>query len=156
MPCTSYSKEAYTMADSPFQSCIDKQNKLKQEFQACTSADALYQKIIDLGRLQRRLNPQEMVDENLVPGCQSRMYLVAQNIDGKAHFQTESDALISAGLGQLLVRIYDDESPETILKCPPSCLEELGIPSSLTPGRANGLYSLYHRMKQHAIRWLIH
>ena len=69
-------------------------------------------------------------------------------------FRAESDALISAGLAVLLVRVYDGETPETMLKCPPTYLEELGIPGSLSPGRAVGLVSLHRRMQQEAVRLL--
>ena len=76
------------------------------------------------------------------------MYLYTNSSEGKIVFQGSSDALISQGLAALLIRIYSGESPETILKCPPNFLEELGIPASLSPNRANGLYSLHLRMKQ--------
>ncbi len=141
--------------DDLYRSCLEKQAEMKKKLSSCSSKELLYQAIIDLGRTQTILSDKYKIDENLVPGCQSRMYLVAELKDGKACFMTEADALISAGLGQLLIHIYDKEVPEVVLGCPPIYIQELGIPSSLTPGRANGLASLYHRMKQHALRWIV-
>lgn len=83
------------------------------------------------------------------------MYLHSFLRDGKVFFEGESDALISSGLAAILIRTYNGESPETILKCPPDFLEDLGISASLTPNRANGLYSIHLRMKQDALKWLM-
>ena len=91
-----------------------------------------------------------------VKGCQSTMYLYSQLIDGKVHFQSHTDALISAGLAALLLSVYNDESPHTILACPPRFLEEIGIGGILSPGRSNGLASLFQRMKQDALNFLIY
>ena len=83
------------------------------------------------------------------------MHLLTSKEEGKLYFQAESDALISKGLAALLIAVYSGESPEAILKCPPSYLEEIGITASLTPNRANGLYSIHLRMKQEALKALI-
>ena len=80
------------------------------------------------------------------------MFLITSINGDKMRFQADSDALISAGLAHLLIMVYDNESPETVLKCPPSFLDNLKIPSSLSPSRANGLYSLHLRMKQEALQ----
>lgn len=134
------------------QSCLDKQASIKELFKDCKTPEAKYQKIIELGRKQPRLNSKDKVESNLVKGCQSQMYLCTTLCGDKVIFNTESDALISSGLATLLCKVYSDETPETILKCPPTYLEELGISESLSPNRANGLYSLHLRMKQDALR----
>ncbi len=138
-----------------FESCLDKQRLIKELFSTCSSEEARYQKIIELGRQQSSLSELEKIPANLVKGCQSQMYLCSQYESGHVLFRAEADALISAGLAALLVQVYSGESPETILKCPPSYLDELGISASLTPSRANGLYSLHLRMKQDALKWLM-
>lgn len=140
-----------------YKSCLEKQNQVKDIFLSCSSEEAKYEKIIELGRKQKPLPSIHKTPENLVKGCQSQMYLhSAWSKDGKKIlFETESDALISAGLASLLTRVYSDEEPEAILKCPPNYLEELGISASLTPNRANGLYSLHLRMKQEALKLLV-
>ncbi len=138
-----------------FESCRQKQEEVKKLFDGLISIEAKYEKIIEIGREQCRLNEKYKTDQYLVRGCQSRMYLVSHYVQGKVYFESESDAIISAGLCTLLIRVYSGEDPETILKCAPTYLEELSIPQTLTPGRANGLASIYLRMKQDALAYLI-
>ena len=138
-----------------FDSCLKKQRQLKEMFLACPSVEAKYEKIIELGREQIALTPAAKIPENIVAGCQSQMYLHAYWSGDKIIFESESDALISAGLAALLVNVYSGETAETILKCPPTYLDEIGINASLTPNRASGLYSLHLRMKQEALKMLV-
>jgi cysteine desulfuration protein SufE len=135
-----------------FESCLQKQEEIKKFFSSCTSQESKYAKIIELGRKGQKLAPEYITPKNLVKGCQSQVYLYTYWENGKIWFQAGADALISAGLAALLVNVYNGEDLETILKCAPSYLEELGIGSSLTPNRANGLYSIHLRMKQDAIQ----
>ncbi|MBA3721343.1 MAG: SufE family protein [Parachlamydiaceae bacterium] len=138
-----------------FESCLEKQNIVKQIFNACPTEEAKYQKIIDWGRELPKLKPIDKVPTNIVKGCQSTMYLHSFWTNDTIIFEVESDALISAGLAAILIKVYSGETPETILKCPPTFLEELGISASLTPNRANGLYSIHLRMKQDALKLLM-
>ena len=135
--------------------CLKRQELVKQDFAKCTSEEEKYQKIIALGRAMTPLASTAKTAENVVKGCQSTMYLLSTYRDGKVFFEAESDALISSGLASLLIQVYSGEPPETILKCPPNYLEEIGITASLTPNRANGLYSIHLRMKQDALRFLM-
>ena len=134
--------------------CLDKQKEIKAIFLACSSEDAKYQKIIEFGRALPRLDEKFKILENIVKGCQSTMYLRTFKKDGRVYFEGESDALISSGLAAILIKVYNGQSAEAILKCPPEYLEELGISASLTPSRANGLYSIHLRMKQEALKAL--
>lgn len=138
-----------------FDSCLAKQKQIKELFLSCPTAEDKYEKIIELGRKQQPIGEKFKTTENLVQGCQSQMYLHSYLSGKKMIFEAESDALISAGLAALLTQVYSDEEPETILKCQPTYLEELGIPTSLSPSRANGLYSLHLRMKQEALKTLL-
>jgi cysteine desulfuration protein SufE len=138
---------------SMFESCLAKQKAIIELFAKCLTVESRYQQIIDLGKTQISLDATIKTPENLVQGCQSKMYLHSSFTGGKVLFQTESDAIISAGLGILLTRVYSGEAPDVILKCPPAYIDELGILASLTPGRANGLGSIYLRMKQDALKY---
>ena len=138
-----------------FESCLAKQAEVIRLFSECKTEEAKYQKIIDLGRTSSKLPLAFKTPENVVKGCQSTMYLHTTYSNGIVTFEAQSDALISSGLAAILVIVYSGESPETILKCPPSYLEELGISASLTPSRANGLYSVHLRMKQEALKCLM-
>lgn len=141
--------------ENMFESCLSKQNQMKALFHQCPSEDAKYQKIIELGRQQPPLEARHKTSENIVKGCQSVMYLHSFLKDGATYFEAESEALISLGLAAILIQVYNGESPEVVLKCPPTYLEELGISASLTPNRANGLYSVHLKMKQDALKLLI-
>lgn len=138
-----------------FDSCQGKQQQVKFLFRECVTSEQKYEKIIELGRQLATYPSEFKTPEHLVKGCQSTMYIRAQLMNGKMHFQAYSEALISAGLIALLLSIYNDEPPEVILTYPPQFLEELGINSSLSPGRANGLASLLQRMKKEALDFLM-
>jgi len=133
----------------------NKIENLKIHFSSLPSREILYQKIMEWGKKLPSFKPEWKSEENLVAGCQSLMYLYSSYKNGNVHFYASSDAFISTGLAALLIEIYSGEPPDTILITPPTFLEELGIPSALTPGRANGLASLYLKMKQEAIRYLV-
>lgn len=133
-----------------------KNNKvIESDFAGCSLPEMIYQKIIEWGKKLPPFNPEWKNEENLVSGCQSLMYLHAETQEGKIYFYAASDALISAGLAALLIEAYNGETPETVLTSPPLFLDSIGIPASLTPGRANGLASLYLKMKQEALKFLI-
>lgn len=138
-----------------FEGCLKKQKKILALFDQCPTAESRYQKIIELGRELAPLDPEAKIPENLVPGCQSTMYLRSYLKDDRVIFEAESDALISAGLAAILIEVYSGETAETILKCYPDYLDTLGIRASLTPNRANGLSNIYLRMKQDALKLLI-
>lgn len=138
-----------------FQSCLTKQQRVKEIFVNCTTTQMKYEKIIELGRSLPPYPAAYKTVDRLVKGCQSQMFLFTSFSEGKILFQPYSEALISAGLAALLLAVYNDEPPEVILSCPPDFLEELGIHGSLSPSRSNGLSSLFLRMKQEALNFLV-
>ncbi|NGX26189.1 MAG: Sulfur acceptor protein CsdE [Chlamydiae bacterium] len=129
---------------------------VKNLFKDCFSQEDLYQKIIALGRNLPPLDQKYKIPENIVKGCQSIVYLHTVMEDGKLFFHASSDALISSGLAALLIKAYNGEPPETVLQHKPTFLEDLQIYSSLTPGRSNGLASMFLRMQQDALKFLVH
>jgi cysteine desulfuration protein SufE len=133
-------------------SCIAKQRRLKELFAPCATAELRYQKLIELGKTLPPLPLEERTEETLVTGCQSLMHLSSSLCDGKMVFRAASDALISAGLAALLIAAYDGEPPEAILQCPPSFIDDLRLTADLTPGRSNGLASMWRRMRQDTIK----
>ncbi len=139
--------------DSPiYNSCLEKQEHVIRLFSTCSSTQQKYEMIIELRRKLQPYPANFKTDEYLVKGCQSEMYLHATLQNDKIQFLAYSEALISAGIASLLLAVYHDEPPEAVLSCPPTFLEKLGILSSLSPGRSNGLASLFHRMKQEALK----
>ena len=132
----------------------EKVEEIRKIFSECTSEEK-YEKIIELGQELSALAPNYKVDENLVSGCQSKLYLRSYFKEGKIYFEAEADALISAGLASLLIRVYNGQCPEEILKHDASFLKELGLGSSLSMTRAGGLSHILLRMKQDALKSLI-
>lgn len=143
------------MSTSSFETCLAKQKQLKQLFASLSTPEQKYHKIIELGASLPPYPPEFKAPENLVKGCQSLMHLCTQlSPEGKMIFFADSEALISRGLAALLITIYHNESPATVLTCPPSILSEIGVQASLSPSRSNGLASLYLKMKQEALKYL--
>lgn len=134
---------------------LHKSKLLVAHFSSLPSREALYGEIMAWGKKLSPFDPAWKTEENRVAGCQSVMYLYSHLEGPQVIFYAASDALISAGLAALLIEVYSGEPAETILLSPPQFLEDLGIPSVLTPGRANGLASLYLKMKQEALRHLV-
>ena len=116
------------------------------------SNEEIYLKIMEWGKLLPPFQLKWKIEANLVLGCQSTTYLHTELKKEKMYFSAASNALISAGLAAIMIEAYNGQKPETVLKEPPSFLEELNIPTLLTPGRANGLASFYLKMKQEAIK----
>ena len=87
-----------------FESCLKKQEDLKNVFLACSTPESRYQKMIEMGRELPSFNPEAKISTNLVSGCQSVMHLEVTLVDGKLYFNAESEALISKGLAALLAQ----------------------------------------------------
>lgn len=136
----------------PSSSFLQKQENLKTLFINCKTADERYKKIIELGASLPPFDAALKLPEYLVAGCQSELYLYTFLESGHLHFRAHSDALISKGLAALLLFIYQNETPETLLKYPPNILKDLGIPQTLSLSRSNGLASLLIRMRQDALK----
>lgn len=132
-------------------SCEKKQEVLKKLFEDCSSNEERYKKIISLGEALPPFPEEYKIEKNLVMGCQSVMHLHQEVVNKKLVFLAHSDALISKGLAALLIFIYSDEPPETLLKCPPTVLKTLKLTELLSPSRSNGLNSLLKKMQQFAI-----
>ena len=137
-----------------FETCLSKQQEIEEIFNSCLTPESKYIKIIELGQRLPLLEPSFHLPENLVEGCQSLMYLHTTCEQEKMAFKVYSEALISRGLAALLIFIYEGQFPEVILKCPPTVLSKLGIQQTLTPGRSNGLFNLYLKMKQQALNFI--
>lgn len=128
---------------------------VKDLFKDCFTKEQIYQKIIELGKTLPVMPEKYKTPEYLVNGCQSIVYLHAEFIEKKIYFTAFSEALISAGLAALLIQAYQGQSPETILKVRPTFLEDLQIPALLSPGRSNGLASMFLRMQKIALNFLL-
>ena len=110
-----------------------------------------YQLLRDLGGEQEPLPEEYKTDNNLIEGCQSRVWLQADYVDSKVHFRAESDALIVKGIVSLLIKVYSDRTPDEILNTEPHFVEAIGLKEHLSPTRSNGLLAMIRQMKLYAL-----
>lgn len=110
-----------------------------------------YQLLIDLGSEQEPLDERYKTEQNLIDGCQSRVWLQADYVDGRVRFQAESDALIVKGLVTLLIKVLDDHTPEEILDSDLHFISDIGLSEHLSPTRSNGLLAMIKQMKIYAM-----
>lgn len=111
-----------------------------------------YQLLIDLGNEQEPLDPQYKTDQNLIDGCQSRVWLQADlENDGTIRFQAESDALIVKGIIALLIQVVSGHTPDEILNSDLYFIEKIGLKDHLSPTRSNGLLAMVKQMRMYAL-----
>lgn len=110
-----------------------------------------YQLLIDLGSEQEPLPVECKTDNNLIEGCQSRVWLQADYVEGKVHFRAESDAMIVKGIVSLLIKVYSGRTPDEILDNEPYFVEAIGLKEHLSPTRSNGLVAMIKQMKLYAL-----
>lgn len=124
-----------------------------KEFKALGDWTERYKHIIDQGRTLDPLDEQYKVEENLVRGCQSQVWLHT-HLDGKhVIFEADSDAAITKGLVALMVRFYSGQSPRTIINTDPRFIKKIGMEQHLSPTRSNGLASMVKQMKIYAMAY---
>lgn len=110
-----------------------------------------YQYIIDMGNGLPALDEQYKKPQNIIEGCQSRVWLHADYVDGKVVVEAESDAVIVKGIVMLLIRVLSDRSPQEILDTDLYFIDEIGLKDHLSPTRANGLVSMIRQIRNYAL-----
>ena len=110
-----------------------------------------YQLLIDLGSEQHPLDEKYKTDQNLIDGCQSRVWLQADLKNGQVIFQAESDALIVKGLVSPLVQVLSGHTPQEILDSDLYFIERIGLQEHLSPTRSNGLLAMVKQMRMYAL-----
>lgn len=110
-----------------------------------------YQLLIDLGNDQPPLDEKYKTEQNLIEGCQSRVWLHAEEKDGLLHFTAESDALIVKGIVSLLIKVLSGHTPDEILAADLYFIERIGLKEHLSPTRNNGLVSMVKQIRMYAL-----
>ena len=129
----------------------ERQDEIIEEFAGFDDWMDKYQLLIDLGNEQKPLDEKYKIEQNLIDGCQSRVWLQADYADGKIHFSAESDALIVKGIVALLIRVLSDATPQEILGADLYFIEEIGLKEHLSPTRSNGLLAMVKQMRMYAL-----
>ena len=112
-----------------------------------------YQLLIDLGNEQEPLDEAYKTEENLIEGCQSRVWLQCDEADGKLLLRAESDALIVKGIIALLIKVVSDHTPDEILEADLYFIDRIGLREHLSPTRSNGLLSMVKQMRMYALAY---
>ena len=131
------------------------QDEIIEEFAGFDDWMDKYQLLIDLGNEQEPLEDKYKTEQNLIDGCQSRVWLVADlmevNSEKVIHFRAESDALIVKGIVSLLIRVLSDHTPQEILDADLYFIDEIGLKEHLSPTRSNGLLAMVKQMRMYAL-----
>ena len=110
-----------------------------------------YEYIIDLGKNLPLIEEQFKIDENLIKGCQSKVWLHATENDGVVYFRADSDAILTKGVIAILIRVFSEHTPQEIIDADTDFINEIGLKEHLSPTRANGLVSMVKQIKMYAL-----
>lgn len=133
---------------------MDEQLEIIETFDMFDDWLEKYQYIIDLGKQLEPMDESLKVDENILHGCQSQVWLVHEYTDGKLNFQANSDAAIVSGLIHLVLTIYSGKTPQVIVDTEPDFIELIGLSSHLSSTRSNGLNAMIEKIQATAQAYL--
>ncbi len=112
-----------------------------------------YEFIIDNGKTLPKIEEGNKSDDNIIKGCQSKVWLHADYNSGKLQFSADSDAILTKGIISLLLKVYNNQSPDDILNNDPYFIDQIGLKEHLSPTRANGLLSMVKQIKLFALAY---
>lgn len=127
------------------------QDEIIDEFSMFDEWDERYQYVIDLGKTLPLINEQYKTEDNIIKGCQSKVWLHADKQDGNVVFTADSDAILTKGLIAIMIRVFSNQRPEAILEADTKFIDDIGLKEHLSPTRANGLVSMIKQIKMYAL-----
>ena len=127
------------------------QNEIVEEFDIFDTWMDKYEYLIELGKSVPKISEENKKEENIIKGCQSKVWLHAQKQDGLVRFYADSDAIITKGIISLLIRIFSNQKPEYIINADTDFIDKIGLRQHLSPNRANGLNNMIKKIKFYAI-----
>lgn len=129
------------------------QDQIIEDFSVFDDWMDKYQYLIDLASEVPEIKPEDKTDDNLINGCQSRVWLAPEYKDGKLYFSADSDAIITKGLISLLIKVFSGRTPEEITSSKLYFIDEIGLDQHLSPTRSNGLVSMIKQIKLYALAY---
>ena len=129
----------------------DIQQDIIDEFDMFEEWMGKFEHIIDLGKSLPLIEEEYKIKDNLIKGCQSRVWLHAQHKDGKVIYTADSDAIMTKGIIALLVRAFSEQKAQDIVEADTDFINQIGLKEQLSPTRANGLVSMVKQMKLYAL-----
>jgi cysteine desulfuration protein SufE len=131
----------------------DIQNEIVEEFGLFDDWMQRYEYMIELGKSLPLINSEDKNDNLLIKGCQSKLWLKADMKNNKIVFTADSEAIITKGIIAILIRVFSNHSPTSILAANTNFIDEIGLKEHLSPTRANGLASMINQMKYYALAY---
>ncbi|GGE38142.1 SufE family protein [Psychroflexus planctonicus] len=129
------------------------QEEIVDEFSMFEDWMQRYEYMIELGKSLEPMDEMHKTDDNIIKGCQSRVWVHANMKDDKIVFTADSDAIITKGIIAILIRAYSNQKPKAILEADTAFIDEIGLKEHLSPTRANGLVSMIKQLKNYAIAY---
>ena len=129
------------------------QDRIIDEFSDLDDWMDRYSYIIDLGNTLPPIDPAYKTTQNIIEGCQSRVWLHADLIDGKIHYTADSDAIIVKGIIPLLIKVLNDHTPQQVLDADLYFIDRIGLSEHLSPTRSNGLVAMVKQMRIYALAY---
>lgn len=131
----------------------EKQNEVIDEFAMFDDWMQRYEYMIELGKSLPLIDENYKIDENLIKGCQSKVWVHAELQGNKLLFTADSDAIITKGIVAILIRVFSNQHPSEIIEADTQFIDEIGLKEHLSPTRANGLVSMIKQLKMYAIAY---
>ena len=131
----------------------ERQDEVIEEFEMFEDWMDKYEYLISLGKELPLTEEAKKIEENIIKGCQSRVWLAADMNDSKIQFTADSDAIITKGIISLMIRVLTDSSPKEIMESELYFIDKVGLKENLSPTRSNGLVSMVKQMKMYAIAY---
>jgi cysteine desulfuration protein SufE len=129
-------------------SILETQKEIIEEFSEFDNWQDRYQYLIEMGDALKPFPEEQKLSENLVPGCQSRVWLIANKKEDSVEFLADSDSSITKGMIALLVRVFSGQKKEEIQNADLNFLKEIGLDKHLSISRRNGLYSMVEKLRK--------
>ena len=131
----------------------DIQEEIQEEFEMFDDWTQRYEHMIDLGRSLPLIDAKYKLDDNLIKGCQSKVWVHAEMEDDKLVFTADSDAIITKGIIAILIRVLSNQKPQDIIDAEMDFIDKIGLKEHLSPTRANGLVNMIKQLKLYAIAY---
>jgi cysteine desulfuration protein SufE len=130
----------------------DIEKEIIEDFALFEDWEGKYEYLIDMAKSLPKIEEKYKIEDNIIKGCQSRVWLHSEKQDDKIVFTADSDAIITKGMVALMVRVLSHQTPDAIVKSELGFINAIGLKENLSPTRANGLVSMIRRMKEDALR----
>ena len=129
------------------------QEEIVEEFELFDDWMERYEHMIELGKTLPLIDEKYKTEENLIKGCQSKVWVHAELEDDRLIFTADSDAIITKGIIAILIRAFSDQHPKDIIEADTAFIDEIGLKEHLSPTRANGLVSMIKQLKMYAVAY---